>query len=49
MSRPLRIPIDDGVNDWDALVNDNLIELFDAPLPIHASTSPGRRFRLRIT
>jgi hypothetical protein len=39
MSRPLRIPIDDGVNDWDALVNDNLIELFDQPIPIHASAS----------
>lgn len=35
MSRPLNIPIDDGVNDWDALLNDNLEILFDGPLPIH--------------
>lgn len=34
MSRPVRIPINDGVNDWDALINDNLVELFDAPIPL---------------
>ena len=39
MSRPLRIPVDNGVNSWDSLLNDNLIELFDAPLPIHTSAS----------
>lgn len=35
MSRPLRIAIDDGVNDWDALINDNLELALDGPLPIH--------------
>lgn len=39
MARPTRIPIDDGVNDWDALVNDNLTLLLDAPIPVHASAS----------
>lgn len=39
MSRPARIPIDDGVNDWDALVNDNLTLLLDAPIPIHADAA----------
>lgn len=39
MARPTRIPIDDGVNDWDALINDNLEALFDGPLPVHASAS----------
>jgi hypothetical protein len=34
MARPLRIPIDDGVNDWDALFNDNLAIVLDAPLPL---------------
>lgn len=39
MARPTRISIDDGVNDWDALINDNLAILFDAPLPISALAS----------
>lgn len=39
MARPTRIPIDDGVNDWDALINDNLEAIFDGPLPVHASAS----------
>jgi len=34
MARPTRIPIDDGVNDWDALLNDDLAILLDAPLPL---------------
>ena len=34
MSRPVRIPIDDGLNDWDALINDDLTILFDAPIPL---------------
>lgn len=34
MARPLRIPIDDGVNDWDALINDDLAIILDAPLPL---------------
>lgn len=39
MSRPLKIPIGSGTNDWDALLNDDLDILFDGPLPIHASAS----------
>ena len=35
MSRPLNIPINDGVNDWDALINDNLEIILDGPFPIH--------------
>lgn len=34
MARPVRIPIDDGVNDWDALLNDDLAIILDAPFPI---------------
>jgi len=39
MSRPLNIPIDDGVNDWDALINDDLEIILNGPLPIHESAS----------
>jgi hypothetical protein len=39
MSRPTRIAIDNGVNGWDTLVNDDLTILFDAPIPIHADAS----------
>ena len=39
MSRPLRIPIDAGVNDWQALINDDLEILFDGPLPPHADAA----------
>lgn len=39
MSRPLKIPIDNGVNDWDALVNDDLDILFDGPIAVHESAS----------
>lgn len=35
MSRPLKVPIADGVNDWDALINDDLDILLSGPLPIH--------------
>lgn len=39
MSRPIKIPIDDGVNDWDALLNDDLDIVFDGPLAIHESAT----------
>lgn len=35
MARPSRDTIQSGVNGWDATANDNLIKLFDGPLPIH--------------
>ena len=35
MSRPTRIEIGSGTNDWDALVNDNLEFALDGPFPIH--------------
>lgn len=34
MARPLRIAIDNGVNGWDTLLNDNLELVLDAPIPI---------------
>jgi hypothetical protein len=39
MSRPLKIPVDNGVNSWDSLMNDDLDILFSGPLPIHESAS----------
>lgn len=35
MARPLRKALSNGQSAWDALVNDNLVNLFDGPLPIH--------------
>lgn len=34
MSRPVRIPIASGTQGWDATIDNNLIELFDNPIPI---------------
>lgn len=34
MSRPVKIPVNNGVNDWEALLNDDLDILFDNPIPI---------------
>jgi len=39
MARPLRISVDNGLQSWDTLLNDNLIILFDGPIPIHANAS----------
>ena len=39
MSRPLNIPIDNGVNSWDSLLNDDLEIILEAPFPIHESAS----------
>ncbi len=39
MSRPLKVPVDNGVNSWDGLLNDDLDILFSGPLPIHESAS----------
>lgn len=39
MPRPTSIPINDGVNDWDALINDDLDIILNGPLPIHANAS----------
>ena len=38
MARPARDTIQNGVNGWDATINDNLIRLFDRPLAIHEHT-----------
>jgi hypothetical protein len=38
MARPARDTIQNGVNGWDATINDNLIRLFDRPLPVHEHT-----------
>jgi hypothetical protein len=35
MSRPARIPMLNGVQSWDAIFDDNLRILLEAPLPIH--------------
>lgn len=39
MSRPLNIPIDNGVNGWDTLLNDNLEIILDGPFPAHADAA----------
>lgn len=40
MARPTRTTVQSGVGGWDATINDNLIKVFDQPLPIylHADT-----------
>lgn len=39
MARPLRIPIDSGVQGWDGSMDDDFTLILDAPLPIHESAS----------
>lgn len=38
MSRPTRKALDSGVSGWDALVNDNEIQIYDRPFPMHIHT-----------
>lgn len=38
MSRPEMTPINNGAQGWDALVNDNLSQLYEGPLPLMVHT-----------
>lgn len=38
MARPTRDTIENGLNGWDATINDNLIKVFDGPFAIHEHT-----------
>ena len=38
MAKPTRVSIQNGLNGWDATLNDNLIRLFDNPIPIFLHT-----------
>ena len=39
MSRPVRIPINSGTQGWDGKIDDDLILILDAPLPLPQPTS----------
>lgn len=38
MSRPLRTTIASGTQAWDGRMDDNLIKVFDQPIPVHEHT-----------
>lgn len=38
MARPTRKPIDAGISAWDSPLNDDFIQVYDGPLPIHVHT-----------